>query len=269
MKKVIALFIAFMLLIVCSACSNQDDSSDSANTSNAAKSGAVESTATKKVSRFASVAVGDVITFGTYEQDNNLDNGPEPIEWMVLDVQDGKALLLSKYGLDARPYNSDDTAITWEKCYLRSWLNSDFLNKAFNAEEQSAILTTLVDNSAGQGYSKWNSDGGNNTEDKVFLLSCAEANRFFNVKSWSDGYEINIQSRVAPTEYAIANWANKTNTELTAEGREAGHWFLRSPGAGQDRVAYVYEDGTLSHTNVYSVGSSVRPALWLDLNSGI
>ena len=43
------------------------------------------------------ISVGDIITFGHYEQDNNLDNGAEPIEWIVLDVQDGKALLLSKY----------------------------------------------------------------------------------------------------------------------------------------------------------------------------
>ena len=90
MKKVIALFIAFMLLIVCSACSNQDDSSDSAG------SGAVAPAVATKVPRFASVAVGDLITFGTYEQDNNPDNGPEPIEWVVLDVKDHKALVISK-----------------------------------------------------------------------------------------------------------------------------------------------------------------------------
>ena len=92
MKKVMALLIALLLLLVCSACSNQDDSSDSAG------SGAVAPAVATKVPRFASVAVGDVITFGTYEQDNNPDNGPEPNEWVVLDVKDRKALVISKEG---------------------------------------------------------------------------------------------------------------------------------------------------------------------------
>ena len=96
---------------------------------------------------------------------------------MVL-VRDGKkALLLSRYGLDAQPYNTEDTAITWEKSTLRTWLSGTFIDKAFTSAEQSAILETNVDNGSGQGYSKWNTNGGNNTQDKVFLLSYAEANQ--------------------------------------------------------------------------------------------
>ena len=83
----------------------------------------------------------DVIVFGRYEQDNDLGNGPEPIEWIVLDTQDGKALLLSKYGLDAVPYNDDNnSAGTWETCTLRTWLNDTFLNAAFTQEEVEASL---------------------------------------------------------------------------------------------------------------------------------
>ena len=88
-----------------------------------------------------------MIPFGHYEQDNNPGNGPEPIEWLVLDIQDGKALLLSKYGLEAKAYNTKFVDITWENCTLRTWLNGEFLAKAFSAEEQSAILLTEVDNS--------------------------------------------------------------------------------------------------------------------------
>ena len=90
------------------------------------------------------ISAGDVVTFGHYEQDNNLDNGPEAIEWIVLDMQEGKALLLSKYGLDAIPYNTEYVNITWEQCTLRTWLNQDFLKTAFDEKEQSAILTTLA-----------------------------------------------------------------------------------------------------------------------------
>lgn len=217
------------------------------------------------------VAAGDIISFGHYEQDNNPDNGPEPIEWIVLDVQDGKVLLLSRYGLDAQPYNLEYTDITWEKCYLRSWLNGFFLNEAFTAEEQSAVLMTTVDNSAGQGYSKWDTNGGNDTQDQIFLLSYAEANRYLDVKVWREDYGSNIRSRVAPTAYAIAQGANTSDSSdcLTAENTASGHWFLRSPGPWLNYTAEVYHDGSLQSTNVYSVGDAVRPAFWLDLNAGV
>ena len=129
------------------------------------------------------VSVGDIITFGRYEQDNITIFGPEPIEWIVLDVQDGKALLLSRYGLYPQKYNTEWIAVTWENCTLRAWLNDDFLNEAFSSEEQSSILVTEVDNSDAQCFD-WTTvegdktTGGNNTEDKIFLLSCAEANQY-------------------------------------------------------------------------------------------
>ncbi len=95
------------------------------------------------------------------------------------DRKENKALLLSKYGLDAKPYNAEEGDATWEKCSLRSWLNGEFLQSAFSADEQTAILTTAVDNSNSQGLhnSRWDEDGGNNTQDQIFLLSYAEANR--------------------------------------------------------------------------------------------
>ena len=64
------------------------------------------------------VSAGDVVLFGSYEQDNNPDNGPEEIEWIVLDVQNGKAMLLSKYILDAGKYNEETKAVTWDTCTL-------------------------------------------------------------------------------------------------------------------------------------------------------
>lgn len=94
-----------------------------------------------------------------------------PIEWLVLARDGNKALLISRYGLDAQKYNTINTGVTWEKCTLRTWLNNAFYNKAFNSAEQTAILITNVDNSKNQCYSGWSTSGGNNTQDKVFLLS--------------------------------------------------------------------------------------------------
>lgn len=124
------------------------------------------------------IAVGEYVTFGRYEQDNDSDNGPEPIEWMVLDHQDGRTLLLARYGLDASWYHvesADD--VTWENCKLRSWLNTDFYNTAFNDTEKDLIVQITNENSDGTAF--WESAGrevsssvgGNDTHDNVFLLS--------------------------------------------------------------------------------------------------
>ena len=87
-------------------------------------------------------AVGSVVTFGRYEQNNNSDDGAEPIEWIVLSVsaQDQTAKLISRYLLDARPYSAADQNTTWETSDLRAWLNADFADKAFTEAEMAAIL---------------------------------------------------------------------------------------------------------------------------------
>ena len=212
------------------------------------------------------VSVGDIITFGHYEQDCNLDNGREPIEWIVLDVQDGKALLLSRYGLDSRGYHQNWDDVTWETCSLRLWLNDRFLNAAFSAEEQSAILTTPVDNSDSQGYD-WTTPeedkptGGNNTQDQIFLLSIAEANRYLNVTVENGN---NTKSRVAPTAYAIFVGAYSDSEYQTDDGDAAGYWWLRSPGSTQSTAAGVLFDGSLSYARAFH-DSIVRPALWVNL----
>ena len=216
--------------------------------------------------------VGSYVSFGRYEQDNNTANGQEPIEWIVLDYDaaNNRALLVSRYGLDAKPYNTSYTGVTWEYCSLRSWLNGDFLRTAFTAEEQGAILTTTVDNSKGQGYSGWSTGGGNNTQDKVFLLSYAEANKYFGVEHYNtSGATSNTRSRVRPTAYAIAQGAWTSTSYQTAEGEAAGWWWLRSPGHYQGTAAYVNHGGALSSYYVSSDDGSVRPAFWLNLDSGI
>ena len=209
--------------------------------------------------------IGSIVTFGCYEQDGDKENGPEEIEWVVLDVQDGKALLLSKYGLEAKPYNTEYTDVTWETCTLRAWLNSDFLNKAFSAEEQSAILTTTVDNSSSQGYNDLISIDGNNTQDKIFLLSYAEANRYLSVKYWKEDDGNNTKSRVAHTDYAIETGADSTDNYQTADGKPAGWWWLRMPGLSNFDAPYVHNGGSLYYEAVFRDYGVVRPAFWLNL----
>ena len=215
--------------------------------------------------RDAKFPVGNYVTFGRYPQ-TKAGNDATPIEWLVLARDGNKALLISRYGLDAQRYNKYTTSVTWETCTLRTWLNGMFYNKAFSSAEQAAILTTTVDNSKSQCYSGWNTSGGNNTQDKVFLLSYAEANKYFGV---TYGNSSNTKSRIAPTAYAIAHGAWASPYKKTADDIDAGGWWLRSPGYYQRYAAYVSSDGSLSDQNVDYGSASVRPALWVNIEAGI
>lgn len=210
--------------------------------------------------------VGGYVTFGSYEQDNNTANGKESIEWLVLDYDaaNHRVLLLSRYVLDVKSYNTEDVDITWEKCTLRTWLNREFMNNAFSKVEQGAILTTAVDNSKSQGSSRWDTNGGNNTQDKIFLLSYAQANKYLGV-TWEDGN--NMKSRVSPTAYALKQGAWTSSSNNTADGSAAGWWWLRSPGNAQYIAAIVDTDGSLSFVSVFNDFGCVRPALWINLES--
>lgn len=211
--------------------------------------------------------VGNIVTFGHYEQDNTIANGKEPIEWIVLEYDDEnqKTLLISKYCLISMVYNKSNVAVAWENCTLRNWLNEDFLDDAFNEEEGKTILTTEVNNCADQGYSYLGTSGGNNTRDQIFLLSCAEANHYFGVTTGAE----NTKSRASATAYAISlgDWTNHDST--TDEGEPAGRWRLWSSGFDQTTAAFVNDDGSLACGDVASDRNYIRPVLWLNLDSDI
>ncbi|MBR5961393.1 MAG: hypothetical protein IKZ98_10430 [Clostridia bacterium] len=212
------------------------------------------------------MAVGSVVTLGHYEQDKNRNNGTEEIQWIVLDRDGDRALLLSKYGLDAKQYNTKYTKVTWETCSLRKWLNSTFLTTAFTEEERELILETEVDNSPEQGYPVWrDTNSGNNTIDRMFLLSYAEANKYLGV-TYEDGE--NVKARVAPTRYARSRRAWSKRALLTEDGDCAGRWWLRSPGRHPNRACHVHSTGAVRDSHVTSYNylfgvMTVRPAMWI------
>ena len=209
--------------------------------------------------------VGGYATFGSYPQ-TKAGNDATAIEWLVLDydAQCNKVLLISRYGLDCQPYHSGNCSfLAWGWCKLHRWLNHTFLNKAFNKAEQWAILLTDMDNSKGQNYGKWKTNSAN-TQDKIFLLSYAEANKYFNVQYYSaSGSDKNIKSRVKPTTYAIAKGATAYKLE---DGSIVGKWWLRSPGPSESDAAIVDINGSLYHEEVFCDRLLVRPAFWLDLS---
>ena len=212
----------------------------------------------KTAARDAKFTVSNYVEFGTYPQ-TAVGTDNTSIEWLVLARDGNKALLISRYGLDAQPYDAEYTDVTWETCALRTWLNSTFMNKAFTAAEQGAILTTSVINSGSQNYSEWSTSGGNNTQDQIFLLSYAGTNKYFDV-TYSD--DNNTKARVRPTAYAEKQSVDASNSST-------GWWWLRSPGEEQRSAACVDTDGSLNYSNVNDDTGCVRPALWVNLESGI
>lgn len=192
---------------------------------------------------------GDTVLFGEYEQDNNTSNGKEGVEWLVLEVKDGKALVVSKYALDCKQYNTSNTDVTWETCTLRKWLNNDFINAAFSSYEKAMIPTVTVSADENPDYS---ANPGNATQDQVFLLSITEANKYFN----SAGAR-----QCEPTDYAVANGSRESHSGNLC------WWWLRSPGNTQDSAAYVYSSGDVyeSGSDVDIGTSAVRPAMWISI----
>lgn len=199
--------------------------------------------------KLKNVKVGSYIKFGTYEQDNDTSNGKEDIEWLALEKEGSRVLVVSKYALDCKQYNTSYTDVTWETCTLRKWLNNEFINSAFSKDEQKAIPTVTVSADANPEYS---TDPGNATQDKVFLLSIKEANKYFNSN----------ERECKPTAYAVANGAYESDSGNC-------YWWLRSPGDTQDIAAYInHGGGVYEHGYYVSFGDvAVRPALWIDLNS--
>ena len=191
------------------------------------------------------IKVGSFITYGRYFQDS--DNAKSPIEWLVLDVKGNEALLISRYALDCKQYHSGGS-ITWEDCDLRKWLNSDFLKSAFSNEESERILVSKLRN---DNNPKCGTPGGNDTKDRIFCLSIAEAEQYFS----SDE-----DRQCRPTAYAIKHGAYVKN--------DCCFWWLRSPGGSPDCATGVDSDGALSlyGYGVYNVCDAVRPALRIICN---
>ena len=206
--------------------------------------------------------VGDVIYFGTYEQDNDTSNGKENIEWLVLAKENNRILVISDKALDCQPYNSSYTDVTWENCTLRKWLNNDFVNAAFTAEERAKIPMVTVSADKNPKYPYTNP--GEATKDKVFLLSIVEAEKYFA----SDEARMCV-----PTEYAISNgvftsdlFITYTRESYTKCGKATCPWWLRSPGDGQNHATTVEVYKSIAIPPVNSDSDAVRPAMWITID---
>ena len=192
-------------------------------------------------------ALGDKVLMGHYEQDNIKDNGKEPISWIVMQVEDNKAMLLSEYCIDTVIFYPERVPMYWGKSDLRTWMNDDFIKEAFTPEEEASILTTTVKNENPHGMK----GGGNDTLDRVYLLSKEEVLHFFP----------EMADRVAyPTELAKSKGC--TVSDETGSCR----WWTRTPGARNLDICGMRLDGRISAYGMQDVDwptNTMRPVMWV------
>jgi hypothetical protein len=197
--------------------------------------------------------VGSIISFGGYN-------------WRVLDIQNNVVLVIAEEIIEQRAYHDAYKNITWADCSLRKFLNVEFYNK-FSATERSRIIPVLNQNPGNQWYG---SEGGEDTYDRIFLLSIEEACKYFgnslsklynrgkNQKYWFERKDKNNSKRIARL-YGTDDicW-----------------WWLRSPGRVNVKAVYIHGDGNIGiqGNNIFKGNISdgrctggVRPALWLKL----
>lgn len=218
----------------------------------------------------------DKVKFGSYYQ--TVDFEAEPIKWRILSVnkENDDLFLLADQNLDCKPYHETNSEVTWESCTLRSWLNgydasensnrkdytsNNFIDSAFDSSEQSAIKQTTVVN-AGDSY--YETEGGNNTSDKVYLLSVSEASNA--AYGFDEESRMDSKTRKAKnTAYAEFRGAY---TYTYSDDSGNGSWWLRSPGDSGNAVR-ISSDG---YCNIYGgevceSDNAVRPVLHVSLSS--
>ena len=210
------------------------------------------------------ISVGDHILFGNYPQNNGTD--PEPIEWRVLEIKDGKALVISEYLLEPKAYYFELADVTWENSSLRKWLNGDFYDKAFSDSEKGLIQTVTIEN---QDNPLYGTPGGNDTEDKMFCLSLEEVQIYF----------ADANDRMAAlTDYALSRGASVCEDKTLDNGMKTGWWWLRTPASSANRAAEVDCYGNIDTVInadrvdgclVFSEGICVRPVVWIVLSDDI
>ena len=196
------------------------------------------------------------IYFGNYWQsvtsEDATDSNKEPVKWRVL-ANDGNLFVVSDKNLDCVEYNSSAETVTWEECSLRKWLNSKFLETAFNYQEQGAVLESLVVNEDGAK----GSEAGNDTYDKVYLLS------IYEVADPNLGFSTDWKEK-GGTRVALNTEYTKSKNAITYPDM-SGAWWLRTPGDAKN-AANVFNDGNVfvRGGNVNNFIFAVRPAMNID-----
>lgn len=190
-------------------------------------------------------------------------------DWIVLKTENDKVLIISKNLIEKHAFNEEYEPVTWETCALRAYLNGDFYNR-FSDEEKQRILRVRNYNPDNEymtlGGSTRSTQGGNPTEDYIFLLSIGEAKEYFQtseIAAGVTGYWDKEKLKRIPS-WGPAYYPRSENLKAAYRGK-VWRWWLRSPGFVSNHAAYVYDDGTVNMFG-YNVRNSyvgIRPVLYL------
>jgi len=188
------------------------------------------------------IAVGSVVTFANHE-------------WRVLEVQATKVLLLSEKILACRPFHDRFEDISWADCELREYLNNDFYG-SLDAESQSKIVETRV---PGYKNSWFGTNAGDDTIDKIFLLSAEDVVTYF-------GDSKQLWNKNPNSKFYISDHFNAVRKAVDLSGTPRW-WWLRTPGNVPSLAAGVSDDGRIVMSGDFvnrspDFGKGVRPVLW-------
>lgn len=243
MKKLLSIFLVLAMVLGFAACGDLSDKKNKQKERSDSQENVEENY------DFSNVTVGDYVTFGAYEQDNDESNGKEKIEWLILEKQEDKILLISKYALDCKPFKDEFISTSWLGSSIKKWLSADFKDEAFTEKEQSRLVTITIkpDYQTEANF--------NDSRDSVFLLNINEVNRYFRTDA---------TKMCEPTAYAIAQ-----GCKLGTDGTNGDNcdWWLRSSGSRDRYAAVVRGDGKVisngRDVNLTNIG--VRPAMWVTI----
>ena len=190
----------------------------------------------------ASKLIGTLMHFGDYY-------------WRVLDVQNNKALLISDRTIEKQMYHEKYEAVTWASCSLRQYLNGEFYN-TFDKSEQAQIAETLLPNSNNPWF---RTSGGQDTIDKIFLLSIEEA-----VKYLGDSKQ--LRSKNPNTPYYIDDHFNSARQAMYLVD-SVPQWWLRTPGNTSSFASSITANGRISVSGIFvtSCNEAIRPAMWINM----
>ena len=204
----------------------------------------------------------------------------EPIKWRVLSVAGDQVFLQADMALDDQQYNIKRVDITWETSSMRNWLNGydleknelsegyrgdSFLGDAFTSIEQQTICKTEVEN---ENNLKYRTEGGNNTVDKIFLLSEQE---IYGTKAESYGFAevYNTYDEARRKKSSTYAKARGVLSDYGGGGNGNCWWWLRTPGNNRNNAMGGWHNGYVDCDGGYvaDVVNGVCPALNLDLSS--
>ncbi len=210
----------------------------------------------------SSAVLGNLVEFGTYEQDNKAETTDEAIVWRVIDKEGSKLMLISEKILDAQAFDADLKNSKWATSDLRTFLNGDFITAAFSDAEQAKLVETQNSTADNALYVV---DSGADSTDKVFVLSKAEAEKHLVARK--HGWELAEATLYSQNRDGIGTIYDHGVT-VDPDYGTAG-WWLRDAGENDINAMYMYYYGVACEkgTLVRNTFVGVRPCIWIDITA--